>query len=90
MAYTYEWDEAKRLETLETRGIDFAEIYGFDWDTADTRRSYRNNEERQVSLGMIGNRLYYVVWVQRGENRRIISLRKANRRESRVYDAQET
>ena len=86
----YEWDESKRTETLEARGVDFAEIYDFDWDTASTRRSYRNDEERLVSLGMIGNRLYHVVWTWRGENRRIISLRKANRRESRVYDRQET
>ena len=81
----YEWDDANRRETLETRGIDFAEIHGFDWNTADTRRSYRNNEERQASLGMIGNRLYHVVWVWRGENRRIISLRKANEREEQAY-----
>ncbi len=86
----YEWDDAKRIETLAARGVDFTEIYNFDWDTADTRLSYRNDEVRQVSLGMIGNRLYHVVWVWRGENRRIISLRKANRRESRVYDRQET
>ena len=39
----------------------------------------------RVSLGMIGNRLYHVVWIWRGENRRIISLRKANMREERVY-----
>ena len=81
----YEWDEAKRTATLETRGVDFAEIHYFDWDTALTRRSDRNDEERRASLGMIGNRLYHVVWIWRGENRRIISLRKANMREERVY-----
>ena len=81
----YEWDESKRTETLEARGVDFAEIYDFDWDTASTRRSDRNDEVRQASLGMIGNRLYHVVWVWRGENRRIISLRKANTREERAY-----
>ena len=81
----YEWDEAKRLETLETREIDFAEIYDFDWETANTRRSFRNDEERQSSLGMIGDRLYHVVWTVRGENTRIISLRKANGREERAY-----
>ena len=81
----YEWDEAKRIETLETRGVDFAEIYDFDWDTALTRLSDRNDEERRASLGMIGNRLYHVVWIWRGENRRIISLRKANMREERTY-----
>ena len=81
----YEWDEAKRIETRETRGVDFTEIYDFDWDTAETRYSDRNDEVRQASLGMIGNRLYHVVWVWRGENRRIISLRKANTREERAY-----
>ena len=81
----YEWDETKRRETLETRGVDFEEIYGFDWNTADTKRSDRNDEERQASLGMIGNRLYHVVWTVRGENTRIISLRKANPREERDY-----
>lgn len=81
----YEWDESKRTETLETRGVDFAEIYDFDWDTALTWPSARNNEERRASLGMIGNRLYHVVWTWRGENRRIISLRKANMREERIY-----
>ena len=86
----YEWDDAQRTETLETRGVDFSDIYHFDWDTAVTWRSDRNDEVRQVSLGMIGNRLHHVVWTQRGENTRIISLRKANRRESRVYDQQET
>ena len=81
----YEWDEAKRRETLERRGIDFAEIYGFDWGTSIRWPSPRNDEERQASLGMIGDRLYHVVWTMRGENTRIISLRKANRREERVY-----
>ena len=87
---SYEWDESKRTETLEARGVDFAEIYDFDWDTALTWGSDRNDEDRLVSLGIIRNRLYHVVWIWRGENRRIISLRKANRRESRVYDQQET
>ena len=81
----YEWDEAKRIETLARRGVDFADIERFDWDTSVTRRSDRNDEERRASLGMIGNRLYHVVWVWRGENRRVISLRKANMREERAY-----
>ncbi len=85
----YEWDEAKWIETLEARGVDFAEIHNFHWDTALTRRSDRSDEIRYSSLGMIGNRLYHVVWTQRGENVRIISMRKANRRESTIYGRQE-
>lgn len=33
------------------------------------------------ALASIDDRLYYVVYVDRGETRRIISLRKANSRE---------
>ena len=81
----YEWDESKRIETLETREVDFEDIHNFDWDNAMTRRSDRNDEVRQANLGMIGNRLYHVVWTERGGNTRIISLRKANMREERIY-----
>jgi uncharacterized DUF497 family protein len=81
----YEWDESKRIDTLVTRGVDFADINHFDWNNATYDRSDRNDEVRWVSLGLIGNRLYHVVWTERGENIRIISLRKANMREERIY-----
>ncbi|PSF07813.1 BrnT family toxin [Marinobacter halophilus] len=38
-----------------------------------------------IGYGPIGNRVYCVVFTERGEVRRIISLRKANRREVRLY-----
>ena len=85
MIMEYEWDASKRIETQETRGIDFAEIFDFDWNTSVSWASDRYDEERRASLGMIGNRLYHVVWTMRGENTRIISLRKANTREERIY-----
>ena len=84
----YEWDEAKRAETLLNRGIDFASMEYFDWETAIHQRSVRNNEGCWPSLGLIGNRLYHVVWTEREENIRIISLRKANAREAIRYARQ--
>ena len=81
----YEWDESKRIETLEARGVDFASMDYLDWDTALHRRSDRGGEIRWSSIGLIGNRLYHVVWTDRGNNTRIISLRKANASESREY-----
>lgn len=85
---SYQWDEAKRIETLETRGIDFRDIYYFDWATAQHSRSDRGGEVRWASLGMIDNRLYHVVWTERAGSTRIISMRKANSRENREYDRQ--
>lgn len=42
-------------------------------------------EPRMVALAPIGERLYCVVYVDRGDNRRVISLRKANYREVIEY-----
>ena len=81
----YEWDEAKRVDTLAQRGIDFASMDYFEWNTAVHSRSDRHGEVRWASLGYIGSRLHHVVWTQRDENIRIISLRKARSTEVRAY-----
>jgi uncharacterized DUF497 family protein len=49
----------------------------------DTRRDY--GERRMIAFGMIGDRLRVCVYTQRGEVYRIISLRKANRKEVRRW-----
>ena len=81
----YEWDENKRDETWRERKIDFASMYDFDWETAIHQRSDRNGESRWASFGLIENRVYHVVWTERGDRVRIISLRKANASEVRRY-----
>ncbi|HIO03764.1 BrnT family toxin [Marinobacter sp. LM1] len=42
-------------------------------------------ERRMIGYGPIGDRVYCVVYTERKGIRRIISLRKANRREVRLY-----
>jgi len=49
----------------------------------DCRQDY--GELRIAGLGYIGHRLHYIVFVERDDNRRIISLRKANIREIKRY-----
>ncbi|WP_420715678.1 BrnT family toxin [Cupriavidus sp. D39] len=49
----------------------------------DTRRDYR--ELPEIGFGVIDARLYCVVITQRGDSMHIISLRKANKREVRLY-----
>ena len=83
-----EWDEAKRRETLVQRGTNFAAMAGFDWDTATVERSDRQGEARWAATGYIEDRLYRVVYTERGNRRGIISLRKANARERRDYEHQ--
>lgn len=58
-----------------------------DWETAlvwvDERFDYK--ETRMIALAPKTEILYYVAFVDRGEVRRVISLRRANRREVKHY-----
>ena len=49
----------------------------------DTRRNY--GAKRMVGCAPIGQRVYCVVFTDRGQKRRVISLRKANVREVKRY-----
>jgi uncharacterized DUF497 family protein len=83
----YEWNEAKRQKNLAIHGVDFSAIESFVWEKAvmipDTRKNY--GETRFLAYGPIEDRLYCVAFTVRGENIRIISLRKANSREVKRY-----
>jgi uncharacterized DUF497 family protein len=50
----------------------------------DDRFDY--NEMRYVAIGEIGGLVFVCVYVDRGEDRRVISLRRANKREVRRYE----
>lgn len=67
--------------------MNLALVSGFEWDEAvtweDIRRPY--GESRMVAIGYIGLRLYVVVYADRDGSRRVISLRKANKREVDFY-----
>ena len=85
----YEWDEAKRESNREKHGIDFAEAEEFDWESAlvipDARADY--GEPRYRAMGYIGRRLYALAFTPKGGTVRILSLRKANQREAKCYEA---
>lgn len=89
----YEWDVRKNRANKAKHGVGFAVIEDFEWETAlhalDDRQGY--GEARCVAVGYIGGRLFICVYTDRGTKRRIISLRKANVREVRIYEkAKET
>ena len=86
MEFQYEWDEAKRKSNLAKHDVDFSVVETFDWLTAKSKQSDRRGESRLAATGFIGNRLYRVIFTERGDLIRIISLRKANPREVREYE----
>jgi uncharacterized DUF497 family protein len=85
MAITY--DPAKREWTLRERALDFedaaTEFAGWTIDIRDLRRDY--GEPRINTVGYLGDRMVIVCWTLRGDDRRIISMRKANDREKARY-----
>ena len=84
----YEWDDNKNLANIARHGINFLSAEKFDWATAietlDNRMDY--GEERWVSLGFINICLHVLVYTHRSDSIRIISLRKANKREREFYE----
>ncbi len=85
------FDQAKDEANIRQRGISFKLAARFEFNTAliwkDTRTEY--GEERYCSIGHIGERLYVLVFTPRDDAMRVISLRKANKREVKRYE-QET
>ena len=82
----YEWDEAKQEATQKERGIDFGSMELFEWDSALIDQSDRHGETRFIATGYICGRLHRVVYTDRDEKKRIISLRKANLRDMKEYE----
>ena len=83
----FEWDEAKAADSLARHGVPFSAVRRFEWESCTTFEDRRADygEARLVSHGLIADRLYVVVWTLRGRRCRLISLRKANRREVRAF-----
>ncbi|KPQ06204.1 MAG: hypothetical protein HLUCCA12_12200 [Rhodobacteraceae bacterium HLUCCA12] len=83
-----EFDRAKRDATLEARGLDMADAgEAFDgphMSVEDDRVAY--GEPRFITIGFMAGRMVVLVWTPRGTTRRIISIRKANDREQKLYE----
>lgn len=85
----FAWDDAKSEAYFTGRGFDFAYAVQVFLDPGrviqpDTRRGY--GEERFQLMGTIQERVFVVVYTLRGDAIRIISARKANKREVIHYE----
>ncbi|GMV62899.1 MAG: hypothetical protein AMXMBFR74_20670 [Parvibaculum sp.] len=90
--FDYEWDERKNRANLEKHGLSFdlaVEIFAHPVLLAEDPRRYetvRGVERRYIAIGEIdGVVVIVVVYTWRGEKRRIVSARKANRNERKAY-----
>jgi hypothetical protein len=83
----YVFDPAKDAFNLTKHGVSLAlaEVLfaGPHQTLTDDRFDY--GEVRRIGFGRIAGRLFICVYVDRGRERRVISLRKANQREAKRY-----
>ncbi len=82
------YDPSKNGINVAQRGLSFEVARGFDMARArileDMRYAYP--ERRFQALGFIGDRLHMLVFTPRHGKVHIISLRKANPREVKLYE----
>jgi uncharacterized DUF497 family protein len=90
VALTFEWDPAKARSNLAKHGVGFPEaatVFGdlLSFTAADPDRS--KAEQRYVTMGMsYRQRILVVAHTEVGDRLRIISARRATRRERQVYE----
>ena len=86
----FEWDKPKRARNLKDHGVDFIECEGVFEDPLALIRSdfnHSNGEHRLIIVGRSRKgRLLLTVFAERGTEIRIISSRRATRREVRDYE----
>ena len=84
----FEWDETKRAINLQRHGLDLMDAAPlFDGRTVYTYPSPRHSEQRFVTVGLLANKSFAVVWTGRASSIRLISFRRARDAEERKYRA---
>jgi uncharacterized DUF497 family protein len=89
----YEWDEMKCWRTFKSTGLDFADAHlvdahlVFENEEKITPTSARAEEPRLQDLAIVelAGVLLVLVYVLRGDSVRVISFRRASRRERKLY-----
>ena len=83
----FTWSEEKRVANLEKHGIDFFDVplvfEGVTFTFEDDRFSY--DEQRFVTLGLLAGIPVSVVHTESESEIRVISFRKATKREAQIY-----
>ena len=85
---TIEFDARKSERNAAARGLPFERAVDFDWEDAvviaDQRRDY--GERRLVATGYLDRRLHVLCFLRIPDGIRVISLRRANKREVLEYE----
>ena len=83
----YEWDVDKNRANFAKHGLSFEDAESVFSGPCVTFEDDRFNygEERLITLGLLAGRLVVIAHTPRDEGTRVISMRKGNRREKKIY-----
>ena len=88
MPIRIEFDTIKNERNIRERGLTFGRAAEFDFETAlieiDDRNDY--GESRFTAIGMLDDIPHVLVFTMRSDVLRVISFRKANKREVQRYE----
>lgn len=88
-----EFDPKKSQKNVKERGLPFEWVEEFDWETAITSQDERHPypEPRFIAMGYLSERLHVICFTPiDSKTVRIISFRKANKREVTKYEEETT
>jgi len=83
----FEWDDTKSLTNKAKHGIDFStarEMWKDD-NRIEIHAPYPL-EERSILIGKIGKKLWTAIFAYRGDDVRIISVRRSRKKEIGLYE----
>jgi uncharacterized DUF497 family protein len=80
-----EYDPAKNERNIRERGLSFERAADLDFSTATFLTEVRNGETRRVAVGYLDGRLHLLCYIPKSDGIRVISFRKTNKREAKLY-----
>jgi uncharacterized protein len=88
--FTFEWDKNKAASNLAKHGVGFEEattVFGDPLSVTIFDPAHSQTEDRFIILGRSHQgRLLVVIHTERGDNIRVISARRASRREQKHHE----
>lgn len=87
----FEWDAEKNSSNKTKHGIDFETAKGLwlDENRVEIRVPYLI-EDRCIVIGKLQKKIWTAIYTIRGESVRIISVRRARKKEAELYENEES
>lgn len=86
----YEWNEDKRIVNLKKHGLDFKDApMVYEHPDKLTVESLRNGELRKIDIAEVRGLIITLIYTERHDYIRIISFRRASKKERRYHNEQQ-